>query len=146
MDMSKPSNLFWNKNKQLMKYINDNLHTLMIGNFTLKQTEKYLEEFLLNLKDKYLILYQKNKNDFEIYENDYIFKTQFIKYLLDIINYMTKLFSNKKLKDKNDKNEIGIGPTESQKIAENLINFCNDKITEYRKNIKKQKIAVYSIL
>ena len=127
------------QNKQLMKYINDNLHTLMIGNFTLKQTETYLEEFLLNLKDKYLILYQKNKNDFEMYENDYIFKTQFIKYLLDIINYMTKLFSNIKLKDKNDKNEIGIGPTESQKIAENLINFCNDKITEYRKKYKKTK-------
>ena len=90
-----------------------------------------------------------NKNDFEMYENDYIFTTQFIKYLLDIINYMTKLFSNTKLKDKNDKNdknEIGIGLIESQKISENLINFCNDKITEYRKNIKKQKIAIYSIL
>ena len=127
------------QNKQLMKYINDNLHTLMIGNFTLKQTETYLEEFLLNLKDKYLILYQKNKNEFEMYENDYIFKTQFIKYLLDIINYMTKLFSNTKLKDKNDKNEIGIGPTESQNIAENLLNYCNDKINEYRKKYKKIK-------
>ena len=127
------------QNKQLMKYINDNLHTLMIGNFTLKQTETYLEEFLLNLKDKYLILYQKNKNDFEMYESDYIFKTQFIKYLLDIINYMTKLFSNTKLKDKNDNNEIGIGPTESQNIAENLLNYCNDKINEYRKKYKKTK-------
>ena len=127
------------QNKQLMKYINDNLHTLMIGNFTLKQTETYLEEFLLNLKDKYLILYQKNKNDFEMYENDYIFKTHFIKYLLDIINYMTKLFSNTKLKDKNDQNEIGIGPTESQNIAENLLKYCNDKINEYRKKYKRTK-------
>ena len=127
------------QNKQLMKYINDNLHTLMIGNFSLKQTETYLEEFLLNLKDKYLILYQKNKNDFEMYENDYIFKTQFIKYLLDIINYMTKLFNNTKLKNNSDKAEIGIGPTESQNIADHLLTFCSDKICEYRKKYKKTK-------
>ena len=135
------------QNKQLMKYINDNLHKLLIGNYSLKQTETNLEEFLLNLKDKYLIIYQKNKNNFEMYENDYIFKTQFIKYLLDIINYMTKLFNTTKLKNKKDNNnfdeKININnnqfENDSQNLAETLLIFCNDKINEYKKKYKKVK-------
>ena len=44
-----------------MKHINDNLHKLLIGNYTLRQTETKLDEFLLNLKDTYLLVYQRNE-------------------------------------------------------------------------------------
>ena len=42
------------QNQQLMKHINSNLHNLLISNYTLKQTENKLDEFLLDLKDTYL--------------------------------------------------------------------------------------------
>ena len=150
------------QNKELMKCINDNLHKLIIGNYTLKQTETKLEEFLINLKDTYLIVYQKNKNNFEMYENEYLFKTQFIKYLLDIINYMTKLFSNYKTKNNTDNNNnkcidnnttmnmnMNINEKENpeQNLAENLLIFCNDKINEYKKRYKKVKnSSIFSFL
>ena len=148
------------QNKELMKCINDNLHKLIIGNYTLNQTETKLEEFLINLKDTYLIIYQKNKNNFEMYENEYLFKTQFIKYLLDIINYMTKLFSNYKTKNNNDNinnkcidnnttMNMNINDKENpeQNLAENLLIFCNDKINEYKKKYKKIKnSSIFSFL
>ena len=59
--------------KELTKHISDNLQKLIVGNYTLKQTERKLEEFLINLKDNYMLIYQKNKNNFDMYENDYIF-------------------------------------------------------------------------
>ena len=128
------------QNKELIMCINDNLHKLMIGKFTLKQTETKLEEFLLNLKDNYLIIYQKNKNNFDMYENDYIFKTQFIKYLLEIINYMIKLFSNIKTKNKNESvDETNNVNNPDQNLAENLFIFCQDKINEYKNKYKKVK-------
>ena len=49
------------------------------------------------------MIYQKNKNSFQMYENDYIFKTQFIKYLLDIINYLAQLFNNADINTKTNK-------------------------------------------
>jgi hypothetical protein len=44
--------------KELTKHIGDNLQKLIVGNYSLKQTERKLEEFLVNLKDKYMIVYQ----------------------------------------------------------------------------------------
>ena len=137
----------YEQNQQLMKHINDNLHKLLIGNYTLNQTEYKLDEFLVNLKDKYLLMYQRNKNNFDMYENDYIFKTQFIKYLLDIINYINKLFINiktdrkkdeKKEENKNNQNNID-NQNNDQKMAENLLIYCYEKINEYQKKYKKVK-------
>ena len=146
------------QNQQLMKHINDNLHKLLIGNYTLRQTETKLDEFLLNLKDTYLLVYQRNKNNFDLYENDYIFKTQFIKYLLDIINYITKLFSTVKTKknndNKNEENKTNLDnknneneDTNEQNLAENLLIYCNEKINEYRKKYKKVKnISIFKFM
>ena len=137
----------YEQNQQLTKHINDNLHKLLIGNYTLNQTEYKLDEFLVNLKDKYLLMYQRNKNNFDMYENDYIFKTQFIKYLLDIINYINKLFINiktdrkkdeKKEENKNNQNNIN-NQNNDQKMAENLLIYCYEKINEYQKKYKKVK-------
>ena len=119
--------------KELTKNISENLQKLIVGNYTLKQSERKLEEFLINLKDNYMIIYQKNKNNFDMYENDYIFKTQFIKYLLEVVNYMTKLFSNMKTNQKEDSQESQI------EIADNLLEFCNNKINEYSKKYNKHK-------
>ena len=142
--------LILEQNKQLMNHINDNLHKLLIGNYSLKQTEIKLDEFLLNLKDTYLLVYQKNKNNFDMYENDYIFKTQFIKYLLDIINHMIQLFNTKAKtqKDNNNNKEDDILKNESERnMAENLLLFCNEKINEYRKKYKKVKnISIFSFM
>ena len=142
--------LILEQNKQLMSHINDNLHKLLIGNYSLKQTEIKLDEFLLNLKDTYLLVYQKNKNNFDMYENDYIFKTQFIKYLLDIINHMIQLFNTKAKtqKDNNNNKEDDILKNESERnMAENLLLFCNEKINEYRKKYKKVKnISIFSFM
>ena len=133
------------QNQQLMEYINSNLHNFLISNYSLKQTENKLDEFLLNLKETYLLIYQKNKNSFEMYENDYIFKTQFIKYLLDIVNYINELFISEKINKKNDEkdnnNENGNNNIKNieQNIADKLLLFCKEKIKEYRKKYKKLK-------
>ena len=123
------------QNQQLMKHINSNLHNLLISNYTLKQTENKLEEFLLDLKDTYLLILQKNKNNFEMYENEYIFKTQFIKYLLEIVNYINELFISEKIKKENNNDNKTI----EQNIADKLLLFCKEKIKEYRKKYKKVK-------
>ena len=144
-DYEETKKLILEQNQNLMKYINDHLNKLMTGNYTLKQTENKLDEFLLNLKDTYLLIYQKNKNNFEMYENDYIFKIEFIKYLLDIINYMTKTFNDikKKVKieqnNKNDEEIIKINENNDQNMAENLLIFCNEKVNEYKRKYKNAK-------
>ena len=133
--------------KELTKHIGDNLQKLIVGNYSLKQTERKLEEFLVNLKDKYMIVYQKNKNNFDMYENDYIFKTQFIKYLLDVVNYMTKLFSNMKTQINDGSNSVDDNKKAQFELADNLLNFCNNKINEYSKKYNKNKnISVFSFM
>ncbi len=133
--------------KELTKHIGDNLQKLIVGNYSLKQTERKLEEFLVNLKDKYMIVYQKNKNNFDMYENDYIFKTQFIKYLLDVVNYMTKLFSNMKTQINDGSNSLDDNKKAQFELADNLLNFCNNKINEYSKKYNKNKnISVFSFM
>ena len=133
--------------KELTKHIGDNLKKLIVGNYSLKQTERKLEEFLVNLKDKYMIVYQKNKNNFDMYENDYIFKTQFIKYLLDVVNYMTKLFSNMKTQINDGSNSMDDNKKAQFELADNLLNFCNNKINEYSKKYNKNKnISVFSFM
>jgi len=133
--------------KELTKHIGDNLQKLIVGNYSLKQTERKLEEFLVNLKDKYMIVYQKNKNNFDMYENDYIFKTQFIKYLLDVVNYMTKLFSNMKTQINDGSNSMDDNKKAQFELADNLLNFCNNKINEYSKKYNKNKnISVFSFM
>ena len=133
--------------KELTKHIGDNLQKLIVGNYSLKQTERKLEEFLVNLKDKYMIVYQKNKNNFDMYENDYIFKTQFIKYLLDVVNYMTKLFSNMKTQRNDGSNSVDDNKKAQFELADNLLNFCNNKINEYSKKYNKNKnISVFSFM
>ena len=133
--------------KELTKHISDNLQKLIVGNYTLKQSERKFEEFLINLKDNYMIIYQKNKNNFDMYENDYIYKTQFIKYLLEVVNYMTKLFSNMKTQI-NDGNNSNDDYKNSQiELAGNLLKFCIDKIIEYSKKYNKNKnISVFSFM
>ena len=133
--------------KELTKHIADNLQKLIVGNYTLKQTERKLEEFLVNLKDNYMIMYQKNKNNFDMYENDYIFKTQFIKYLLDVVNYMTKLFSNMKTQISDGNNCVDDNKKSQIELAENLLKFCNNKIYEYSKKYNKNKnISIFSFM
>ena len=133
--------------KQLTKHISDNLQKIIIGNYTLKQSERKLEEFLINLRDNYMIIYQKNKNNFDMYENDYIFKTQFIKYLLDVVNYMTKLFSNMKTQICEGNNQNNENDNSQMELAENLLKFCNNKINEYSKKYNKNKnISVFSFM
>ena len=133
--------------KELTKHIGDNLQKLIVGNYSLKQTERKLEEFLVNLKDKYMIVYQKNKNNFDMYENDYIFKTQFIKYLLDVVNYLTKLFSNMKTQINDGSNSMDDNKKAQFELADNLLNFCNNKINEYSKKYNKNKnISVFSFM
>ena len=133
--------------KELTKHISDNLQKLIVGNYTLKQTERKLEEFLINLKDNYMLIYQKNKNNFDMYENDYIFKTQFIKYLLDVVNYMTKLFSNMKTLINDGNNSVDDNKKSQIELAENLLKFCNNKIYEYSKKYNKNKnISVFSFM
>ena len=77
-----------------------------------------------------------------MYENDYIFKTQFIKYLLEIINYMIKLFSTIKTKNQNQNETIddtNNANNPDKNLAENLFIFCLEKINEYKNKYKKVK-------
>ena len=135
------------EHKELTKHISENLQKLIVSNYTLKQSERKLEEFLVNLKDNYMIIYQKNKNNFEMYENDYIFKTQFINYLLDVVNYMTKLFSNMKTQISDGNNSSDDNKKSQIELADNLLKFCNNKINEYSKKYKKNKnISVFSFM
>ena len=133
--------------KELTKHISDNLQKLIVGNYTLKQSERKFEEFMINLKDNYMIIYQKNKNNFDMYENDYIFKTQFIKYLLEVVNYMTKIFSQMKTQISDGKNSNDDYKNSQIELADNLLKFCNNKINEYTKKYNKNKnISVFNFM
>ena len=55
-----------------------------------------------------------------MYENEYIFKTQFIKYLLEIVNYINELFISEKIKKENNN-------TIEQNITDKLLLFCKKK-------------------
>ena len=120
-------------NKTFIELFLQGIQKLISKNNTIEQTEIQIEEFLMQLKDNYHMTLQKNKNTYEIAEYDYKQKKIFIKYLLDVINYLGKIFSsaNTDIFDV-DKN-----------IAENLLKFCKDKISNYKikfQNKKKKRV------
>ena len=120
-------------NKKFMELFLEGIKKLISQNNTFEQTEILIEEFLMELKDKYHMALQKSKNTYEMAEYDYKNKKIFIKYLLDVINYLGKIFSSSNTDlFENDKN-----------IAENLYKFCKDKINNYKikfQNKKKKRI------
>ena len=55
-----------------------------------------------------------------MYENEYIFKTQFIKHLSETVNYINELFISEKIKKENNN-------TIEQNITDKLLLFCKKK-------------------
>ena len=120
-------------NKTFIELFLQGIQKLISKNNTIEQTEIQVEELLMELKDNYHMTLQKNKNTYEMAEYDYKQKKIFIKYLLDVINYLGKIFSsaNTDIFDI-DKN-----------VAENLLKFCKDKISNYKikfQNKKKKRV------
>jgi len=121
-------------NKKLMEIFLEGIQKLISKNNTIEQTEIQIEEFLMELKDNYHMALQKNKNTYEIAEYDYKLKKLFIKYLLDVINYLGKIFSS---------SNTDIYDIDEKNIAENLLKFCKDKISSCKmkfQNKKKKRI------
>ena len=125
-------------NKKLVGLVIEGIQKLIIQNNTAEQTEIHVEEFLRGLNDTYHIMFQKNKNVYEMSEYDYNHKKLFIKYLLEVINYLSKIFSS----SNTDPYEI-----DKKYIAENLLKFCKDKINDYKLKFQnKKKKRIYSFL
>ena len=129
-------------NKNLMNLFIEGAQKLIIKNNSMEQTEIHIEEFIADLKDSFLLNYQKNKNTYEMCELDYKYKKEFIKYLLSVINYLTKTFSISNNLMNNDKD------TDNNKyLADNLLTFCKDQINIYKKKFQsKKKNKIYKFL
>ena len=125
-------------NKTLMELVIEGIKKLIVQNNSLEQTEIQIEEFLMELKGTYHLAFQKNKNTYEMAEHDYHYKRIFIKYLLEVINYLSNHFSSM---------TGDIFETDRKNIAENLLKFCKDKISNYkRKYQNKKKKRIYKFL
>ena len=125
-------------NKKLMSLVIEGIQKLILQNNSMEQTAIHIEEFLLELKDTYHLMFQKNKNMYEMAEYDYNHKKLFIKYLLEIINYLSKCFSS-----------VGTDmyDVDKKNIAENLLKFCKDKISTYKRKFQnKKKKRIYKFL
>ena len=121
-------------NKKLMELFLEGIQKLISKNNTIEQTEIQIEEFMMELKDNYHMNLQKNKNTYEIAEYDYKQKKLFIKYLLDVINYLGKVFSS---------SNTDIYDIDKNFISENLLKFCKEKINSTKlkfQNKKKNRI------
>ena len=125
-------------NKKLVGLVIEGIQKLIIQNNSLEQTEIQIEELLLELKDTYHMMFQKNKNKYEMAEYDYYHKRLFIKYLLEVINYLSKIFSSA---------STDIYDIDKKYISENLLKFCNDKINNYKRKFQnKKKKRIYKFL
>ena len=117
-------------NKKFMELFLEGIQKLISKNNTLEQTEIQIEEFLMELKDNYHMALQKSKNTYEIAEYDYKQKKLFIKYLLDVINYLGKVFSS---------SNTDIFEIDKNYVSENLLKFCKDKINNYKLKFQNKK-------
>ena len=125
-------------NKKLMELFLEGIQKLISKNNTIEQTEIQIEEFLMQLKDNYHMALQKNKNTYEIAEYDYKQKKVFIKYLLDVINYLGKIFSS---------SNTDIYEIDNKTISENLLKFCKDRINSNKLKFQnKKKKRIFSFL
>ena len=125
-------------NKKLMSLVVEGIQKLIIQNNSTEQTEIQIEEFLIGLKDTYHLMFQKSKNTYEMIEYDYKYKKLFIKYLLEVINYLSKIFSS----STNDIYDI-----DKKFISENLLKFCKDKINNFKNKFQiKKKKRIYKFL
>ena len=124
-------------NKKLMSLVVEGIQKLMLKNNSVEQTEIHIEEYLMELKDTYFIMFQKNKNVYEMEEYDFNHKKLFVKYLLEVINYLSKVFySANNLYDIDKKN-----------ISESLLQFCKNKINDYKNKYQnKKKKRIYKFL
>ena len=117
-------------NKKFMELFLEGIQKLISKNNTLEQTEIQIEEYLMELKDNYHMALQKSKNTYEIAEYDYKQKKLFIKYILDVINYLGKVFSS---------SNTDIFEIDKNYISENLLKFCKDKINSYKLKFQNKK-------
>ena len=125
-------------NKKLMNLVIEGIQKLMTQNDSLEQTEIHVEEFLLKLKDTYHLVFQKNKNTYEMSEYDYKHKKLFIKYLLEVINYLGKIFAS---------STTNIYEVDKKYLADNLLKFCKDKINNFKRKFQnKKKKRIYKFL
>ena len=125
-------------NKVLMELVIEGIKKLITQNNSLEQTEIQIEEFLMELKSTYHLAFQKNKNTYEMTEHDYHYKRLFIKYLLEVINYLSNNFSSM---------AGDICDTDRKNIPDILLKFCKDKISNYkRKYQNKKKKRIYKFL
>ena len=125
-------------NKKLMNLVIEGIQKLMTQNDSLEQTEIHVEEFLLKLKDTYHLVFQKSKNTYEMSEYDYKYKKLFIKYLLEVINYLSKIFAS---------SATDIYEVDKKYLAENLLKFCKDKINNFKRKFQnKKKKRIYKFL
>ena len=118
-------------NKKFMELFLEGVQKLLKKNNTLEQTEIQVEEFLIELKDKYYMILQKNKNKYEMIEYDYKTKKIFIKYLLDVIHYLSKIYSSSSVAD--------IYDIDKKYISENLYKYCKDKINFFKLKFQNKK-------
>ena len=125
-------------NKKFMEIFLEGIQKLISKNNSLEQTEIQIEEYLMQLKDTYHMTLQKNKNMYEIAEYDYKQKKIFIKYLLQVINYLGKIFSS---------SNTDIYEIDKKYISENLLKFCKDKISSNKLKFQnKKKKRIYNFL
>ena len=125
-------------NKKLMDLVIEGIQKLITQNDSLEQTEIHVEEFLLKLKDTYHMVFQKNKNTYEMSEYDYKYKKLFIKYLLEVINYLGKIYAS---------STTDIYEVDKKYFAENLLKFCKDKINSFKTKFQnKKKKRIYKFL
>ena len=124
-------------NKKLMTLVIEGIQKLILQNNSIEQTEIYIEEYLIELKDTYFIMFQKNKNVYEMEEYEFRHKKLFIKYLLDVINYLSKMFCSAN----------NIYDIDKKYISENLLQFCKNKINDYKNKYQnKKKKRLYKFL
>ena len=125
-------------NKKLVGLVIEGIQKLILQNDSVEQTEIHVEEFLMGLNDTYHMTFQKNKNVYEMSEYDLNHKKLFIKYLLEVINYLSKIFSS------SDTDPLEI---DKKFIVENLLKFCKDRINVYKMKFQnKKKKRIYSFL
>ena len=133
-----------NDDNEVIHKIITNIKELILNENDLDELELKVEECLMNIYDEFMIKAQRIKNEFDLVENEFIYKMHAINYVMDVVGYVNKCIIENPIvsavntisNNGDDDNKNNLIHNESNYINEDKVNHnaLIDKVMLYAKN------------
>ena len=130
-----------NDDNEVIHKIITNIKELILNENDLDELELKVEECLMNIYDEFMIKAQRIKNEFDLVENEFIYKMHAINYVMDVVGYVNKcIIENPIVSAVNTISNNGDDDNKDN-LIHNEINYINeDKVIKHELSNKTKAL------